>query len=371
MCLVEMDIIEGKICRIHTTAYKDCGKNGSWWVLPATGKDWANYSACHGTGFNQVCHNHIYMFIGGYVVSLLLLTVSLAVFFWFRQLRCERVSIHKNLFLSYVLTGVVWILYYSLVSIDGDVIFHNPCQALHILAQYITACNFSWMFCEGLYLHTIITKSFVPEKRLLMTCCLTGWVSPIILTVVYASIRGNDPLQSLDCWIDESVLQWIVYGPVVVSLFINLLFLVNIVRLLLTKLKTIPEATQTKKAARAILILIPLLGIQYLMFPMKPDDDSPIAEFYYMFTALFISLQGAFVSIIFCFCNGEVISILRRKWYQHLLMRGRDVRLSGSYLATTYIPTEQKEEPSMKMKTYNATNDEKTTILSHCRGEAI
>ncbi|KAL5006348.1 hypothetical protein ScPMuIL_015154 [Solemya velum] len=358
------------------TAFKDCTENGTWWVLPATGKDWANYSECQGVAHEDTSadHQHVYVFIGGYSVSLVLLVLSLVVFFWFRQLRCERVSIHKNLFVSYVVTGVVWIMYYSMVAVDGDVIMQNPvwCQGLHVFAQYITACNFAWMFCEGLYLHTIIAKAFLPGKKLFITCCLVGWVSPMVLTAIYASIRGNDPSQTRDCWIDESSLQWIVYGPVVISLFLNVLFLINIVRLLLTKLKTIPEASQTKKAARATLILIPLLGVQYLLFPIRPEKGSPIEDFYYLFTALFISLQGAFVSIIFCFCNGEVLAIVRRKWYQHLLMKGKDVRLSGSNMATTYVPTDQRDErSSIKMKTYSATNNEENTVFTNGSGTAI
>ena len=43
-----------------------------------------------------------------------------------RQLRCGRVLIHKNLFLSYVFTGMTWILYNKLAILDGDVLVTNP-----------------------------------------------------------------------------------------------------------------------------------------------------------------------------------------------------------------------------------------------------
>ena len=44
----------------------------------------------------------------------------------FRQLHCDRIRIHINLFLSYLLTGVTWILYYVLVMLDGFVLLENP-----------------------------------------------------------------------------------------------------------------------------------------------------------------------------------------------------------------------------------------------------
>jgi len=31
---------------ISETAYKDCGTNGTWWVNPATGTEWTNYTTC-------------------------------------------------------------------------------------------------------------------------------------------------------------------------------------------------------------------------------------------------------------------------------------------------------------------------------------
>ena len=35
-----------------------------------------------------------------------------------------------------------------------------------MLAQYLTTCNFFWMFCEGLYLHTVVVVAFVSGNKL-------------------------------------------------------------------------------------------------------------------------------------------------------------------------------------------------------------
>ena len=48
----------------------------------------------------------------------------------FRQLQCDRVTLHKNLFISYILNGFVWIFYYTLAALSGDVLMSNPVSTL-------------------------------------------------------------------------------------------------------------------------------------------------------------------------------------------------------------------------------------------------
>ncbi|ESO82481.1 hypothetical protein LOTGIDRAFT_236973 [Lottia gigantea] len=283
-------------------AHKDCDENGTWRVYQErNNRHWSNYTVCSKWTAEQLDelevgedYGYIYVFIAGYSLSLLLLVISLAIFFVFRQLRCERITIHKNLFFSYLFTGLTWILYYSLVILNGHVILQNPiwCQALHVLAQYFTVCNFAWMFCEGVYLHTIMVQAYRSGKTLLICCIVFGWSVPLLLTAIYTGVRGSLELHSTDCWIFADKYQWILFGPVVASVAINICLLINIIRLLVTKLRQIPEASQSKKAARATLILVPLFGLQYLIMPVKPGKDSPFYDFYHYFIALLTSLQN-------------------------------------------------------------------------------
>ncbi|XP_063421661.1 calcitonin receptor-like [Mytilus trossulus] len=306
-----------------------CTENGTWDIKGE------NYT--HLNEISLESQGYVYVYIAGNALSLLLLTIALSIFFGFRQLRCGRVLIHKNLFLSYVFTGLTWILYYKLVVLDADIIDANPwwCQFLHVLAQYFMQCNFAWMFCEGLYLHTVLIRVFSNGKILTFICYAIGWGYPLIPTIIYTVLRSRTDKR---CWHAESSLQWIMYGPIVVSICINIMFLVNIVRLLMTKLQKIPEASQSKKAARATLVLLPLLGLQYLVLPMRPSESSGLSDIYVYSVAVLTSLQGSFVSIMYCFCNSEIIAILKRKWDQHWLMYGsgrRKHRCSSTHYTVT------------------------------------
>ena len=72
----------------------------------------------------------------------------------------------------------------------------------------------------------------------------------------------------------------------------NLFFLLNIVRVLITKLKVTHQAESSlyMKAVRATLILIPLLGLQFLLLSYKPAGRVA-SEIYDYITQIFMHYQ--------------------------------------------------------------------------------
>lgn len=69
---------------------------------------------------------------------------------------------------------------------------------------------------------------------------------------------------------------------------VNLFFLLNIVRVLVTKLRVTHQAESSlyMRAVRATLILIPLLGIQFVLLPYKPDDQRISESYMYIMEVL-------------------------------------------------------------------------------------
>ncbi|XP_064613565.1 calcitonin gene-related peptide type 1 receptor-like isoform X2 [Liolophura sinensis] len=304
------------------TAFKDCTVNGTWWEHPESNRPWTNYTGCVN---NESLEGHkqvVYLYIGGYFISITFLAVALGIFFYFRQLKCDRVLIHQHLFVSYILSAIVWILSYKLIYLDAVIITENPmwCRVLHVTTRFFTLCNYFWMFCEGLYLHTIIVTPFSPGAKLMWICYAVGWGVPVIPTVAYSVARGLNNRYSTRCWMKFGPLEYIIVVPIIVTLFVNLVFLLNILRILLTKLRAsyARETCQTRKAVRATLILIPLLGIQYLLMLVRPAEGTPGYLVYKSVVAFLSSFQGFFVALLFCFLNGEVRNLLERKWRKRL-----------------------------------------------------
>ncbi|CAG5073382.1 Similar to calcrla: Calcitonin gene-related peptide type 1 receptor (Danio rerio) [Cotesia congregata] len=155
------------------------------------------------------------------------------------------------------------------------------------------------------------------------------------------------------CWIDEGNFTSVLVYPVCVSTLLNLLFLCNIVRVLLTKLRAGPaigtrpprsmlQAFRYKEQTLdvdpetfsvATLLLVPLLGLHYLVIPFRPPPGHSWEKTHDIVSAVTASFQGLCVAILFCFCNGEVIAQFKRRWEGSVLIRKR----ANSCTATTVL----------------------------------
>ncbi|KAM6981907.1 calcitonin gene-related peptide type 1 receptor [Tautogolabrus adspersus] len=300
---------------------KECDETGTWYHHPESKRVWTNYTQCsaHTKDKLKFAVSLYYLAMVGHSLSIVSLIVSLIIFSYFKSLSCQRVSLHKNTFLSYILNSIVTIIWLSLTMANSHAIRASDpvsCKVLAVLTQYMSTSNYFWMLCEGIYLHTlIIVAVFVGEQQLFWYYVL-GWGLPIVPAATYAVARGfyyNDK-----CWISaHTQLLYIIHGPIQAALLVNFFFLLNIVRVLVTKLRVThcAQSTAYMKAVRATLILIPLLGIQYVLFPWRPQEHISRA-IYDFFVNVFCHFQGLLVAIIFCFCNSEAQTAVRRKWAQ-------------------------------------------------------
>ncbi|CAH1404882.1 unnamed protein product [Nezara viridula] len=170
------------------------------------------------------------------------------------------------------------------------------CQALHVLLQYLMVANYLWMFCEGLHLHLALVVVFVKDDNAMRWFYFIGWFLPAILAGIYALVRSSYPEETSQCWLSESHTQWILTVPVLLSMLASLGFLINVVRVLLTKLhcnSANPAPIGLRKAVRAALILVPLFGIHHILIPFRPEPNGPGERVYQVFSALLVSLQHA------------------------------------------------------------------------------
>ncbi|KAM4571474.1 calcitonin gene-related peptide type 1 receptor-like isoform 1-T1 [Fundulus diaphanus] len=309
------------------TVTKICNPDGQWFHHPESKRVWSNYTLCpaHNKDKLKLALSLYYVAMAGQGISIVSLIVSLVIFSYLNSLSCQRISLHKNMFTSFILNSV-FIMGWLSMSMKGNETISaiNPviCKILATLVQYTSTSIYFWMLCEGIYLHTlIIVAVFVGEQQLFWYYIL-GWVFPIVPALTYAAARGfyyNDM-----CWMSShSNLLYIIHGPIHVALVVNLFFLLNVIRVLITKLKEThcAESTTYMKAVRATLILIPLLGVQYIFFPFMPDGYYNAAVYYMI--AVLTHFQGLLVAVILCFCNAEAQTALRRKWAQWKIAWGK------------------------------------------------
>ncbi|MEJ1278323.1 calcitonin receptor-like [Cricetulus griseus] len=256
------------------------------------------------------------------------LLVSLEVWIVGWSLSCQRITLHKNLFFSFVCNSIVTIIHLTAVANNQALVATNPvsCKVSQFIHLYLMGCNYFWMLCEGIYLHTLIVVAVFAEKQHLTWYYFLGWGFPLLPACIHAIARSlyyND-----NCWISSDThLLYIIHGPICAALLVNLFFLLNIVRVLITKLKVTHQAESNlyMKAVRATLILVPLLGIEFVLFPWRPEGR--VAEEVYDY-------------VMHILMHYQVQAILRRNWNQYKIQFGNgfshsDALRSASYTVST------------------------------------
>ena len=77
------------------------------------------------------------------------------------------------------------------------------------------------------------------------------------------------------------------------------------------------------KAAKALVIVIPLLGFTYLLTFIGPSkESSPLAyTIFQSVRAVLLSTQGAVITLPYCYLNTEVQGVLRTRWDRWQMVR--------------------------------------------------
>ncbi|XP_039332826.1 corticotropin-releasing factor receptor 1 isoform X3 [Saimiri boliviensis] len=193
------------------------------------------------------------------------------------------------------------------------------CRLVTAAYNYFHVTNFFWMFGEGCYLHTAVVLTYSTERLRKWVFICIGWGVPFPIIVAWAI--GKLYYDNEKCWFGKRpgvYTDYIYQGPMILVLLINFIFLFNIVRILMTKLRasTTSETIQYRKAVKATLVLLPLLGITYMLFFVNPGEDEVSRVVFIYFNSFLESFQGFFVSVFYCFLNSEVRSAIRKRWHR-------------------------------------------------------
>uniref|UniRef100_A0A3Q3XHU7 Calcitonin gene-related peptide type 1 receptor n=1 Tax=Mola mola TaxID=94237 RepID=A0A3Q3XHU7_MOLML len=204
---------------------KMCNADGQWFHHPESNRVWTNYTQCQAytKDKRKFAISLYYLAMVGHGLSIMSLVICLIIFSYFKSLSCQRISLHKNMFLSFILNSIITIAWLSLsVANNQAITASNPvsCKVLAVLTQYTSTSTYFWMLCEGIYLHTlIIVAVFVGEQQLFWYYVL-GWGFPVVPAITYAVARGlffNDK-----CWISSHTqLLYIIHGPIQAALLVS------------------------------------------------------------------------------------------------------------------------------------------------------
>lgn len=238
------------------------------------------------------------------------------------------------------------------------------CKLLYAFLRYTQTSSYFWMFCEGFYLHRLIVHAFKVPKGLL-GYYIMGWGVSWVPIVIYSILRATDDDLNERCWVrDAGAYEWIIYTPNMLCLFFNVVFFINILRILLTQLQSHPnEPSNYRRALKATFVLIPLFGIQWGLVIHRPE----FTLWFEVVRVIVQYTQGAIVSLVFCIFNGEVHShlksYLRKQWpsvfredharlhstnsgtqYSHVSSGRRGTQQNDHYIPLSTVPDDRQKQ---------------------------
>ncbi|XP_035980908.1 vasoactive intestinal polypeptide receptor 2 isoform X2 [Fundulus heteroclitus] len=267
----------------------------------------------------------------GHSLSLGALLSSTVIICFFRRLHCMRNYIHLNLFVSFMLRAAAVLTKDALLfSEDQTTDCSMPlslvgCKASLVFFNYFIMANFFWLLVEGLYLHLLLLVIHTCSVRL-SVYMLIGWGIPFVFTAAW--IISRTYLEDRGCWEinDNPVPDRLINWPIMASIIVNFLLFVSIIRILVQKLRCSDvrgnDQSQYRRLAKSTLLLIPLFGVNHVVFfyLMEPADET-LKQIKIFFDLGLGSFQGLIVAVLYCFLNSEVQTELRRTWRGSSLKR--------------------------------------------------
>ncbi|XP_015253995.1 PREDICTED: glucagon receptor [Cyprinodon variegatus] len=344
----------------HGMVYRECDANGQW----VTKK---NTSECDIHETNRPYYGYIrIMYTVGYSMSLVALVLALGILIFFRKLHCMRNNIHMNLFASFILRALSVLIKDALLEanltldkISGEeeqgfvsesvppveLLMTVSCRTALVMMQYSIMANSYWLVVEGIYLHNLLVISVFTERNYFKVYLCIGWGTPLLFLIPWGISKYL--YENNECWEQNTDMSiwWIIRAPNLLSVMINFIIFIHIIKILVSKLQAhqMRYTDYKVRLAKSTLTLIPLLGIHQMFFIFLPDEttnDTPHLHITKLFMDLFFSsFQGLLVAILYCFVNKEVQSEILKKWKRWKLGRNIEEEYRHTYSNTNNTKT--------------------------------
>ncbi|XP_076880363.1 adhesion G protein-coupled receptor D2 isoform X2 [Brachyhypopomus gauderio] len=246
--------------------------------------------------------------------SLCALLVTLMLFTVLDIPKSDRTSIHKNLFIS--------LTFAQIVLLCGGSTIHNKvaCTLVAALLHLFFMAAFSWMLVEGLLLWSKVVTVNLSEDRHMKYYYMIGWGLPVLIVTITLASASGDYTADGHCWLSvQNGVIWGFAGPVIFIIMVNIMVLTRVVlitiatakrRSLMLAANTSPVnqvSEQIRSAIKAVLVLLPILGLTWLCGLLVPF--SIIMAYIFI---LLNSLQGLFIFLIYGVYNTEIRNTLKR-----------------------------------------------------------
>uniref|UniRef100_A0A8C3HSX0 Uncharacterized protein n=1 Tax=Chrysemys picta bellii TaxID=8478 RepID=A0A8C3HSX0_CHRPI len=225
----------------------------------------------------------------GLTISLPCLFLAILTFLLCRSIRNVSTSLHLQLCLCLFLADLLFLTAVTLIG--------SRCAVIAGLLHYLFLACFSWMFLEGLHLFLTVrnlkvvnyTSASRFKKRFMYPF---GYGFPALVVAISAAVNPDGYRTSKHCWLSlERGFRWSFLGPVCAIILINIMFFALTLWILRNRLSSLNADVSTLRDHS--------LGL------LQVGPAATVMA--YLFTIV-NSLQGAFIFLVHCLLNRQVIT---------------------------------------------------------------
>lgn len=284
----------------------------------------------------------------GCIVSITCLLCCIFTFCFFKNLQCDRNTIHKNLCLSLMLAEIVFLVGINLTQ------YKIVCGVVAGLLHFWFLAAFSWMCLEGVQLYVMLIEVFEAERSRRLWYYLFGYGVPTIIVGVSAGVNHEGYGTELHCWLKtENYFIWSFVGPVCAVILINVIMLSIAIYMMCRHSNTLASSLRTKEKTRlqkingepnsgsssgstnindkshlspelpswlkGAIVLVFLLGLTWSFGVLYISEESIFMA--YIFTIL-NTLQGVFIFVFHCVMNEKVKKEYKKFAYRSTWLPG-------------------------------------------------
>ncbi|XP_051923965.1 adhesion G-protein coupled receptor D1 isoform X2 [Hippocampus zosterae] len=243
------------------------------------------------------------------IFCLAITLVTFAVLSSVSTIRNQRYHIHANLSFAILVAEILLLIS---ASFDPGTL---PCKIMAVLLHFFFLSAFAWMLVEGLHLYSMVVKVFGSEGSKHIYYYGIGWGSPLVICVVSMTSALSSYGEVDNCWLSlKNGAIWAFVAPALCVIVVNVGILISVTRIISRisgeNYKVHGDANAVKLTAKAVAVLLPILGISWIFGVLAVNTHS--LPFLYIF-AIFNSLQGFFVFLFHCLLNSEVRAAFKHK----------------------------------------------------------
>ncbi|XP_033097421.1 uncharacterized protein LOC117101551 [Anneissia japonica] len=247
----------------------------------------------------------------GLALSMSALVVTLTVYMILRKLQNSlRHTIHKNLIGNLIIFGMIFL---TAIDKTGHQVI---CKVVGISLHYEVLCVFMWMLAEAVYLVFKVVKKTPSSYNKLKYYLVVCYVTPLLIVFPVVIVRYDWYTTEKLCWLSTSG-RWAVVIPAMTVVLFNLVLLSKMIHIMYIRSGPMKRRSpairddykQLRFAVRGSFILLPILGVTWVVGPFAVDSNSLVLSYLFNISN---SLQGLFIFIAYCLFDKEVRASVKK-----------------------------------------------------------